>query len=70
MPQGKSAAASAKRAEARESNLDEGHRELLDHIAVGLAEEYVRLMEAAAENEARCAKTRPMAPPQNAGGGR
>ena len=69
MPQGKSVAASAKRAETREPSLGEGLRELLDHIAVELAEEYVRLMEAAA-NEARCAERRPMAPPQNAGGGR
>lgn len=63
-------AVSAKRAEAREPNIGEGLRQLLDHIAAELAEEYVRLMEAAAENEARCAERRPMAPPQKAGGGR
>jgi hypothetical protein len=56
MPQGKSAAASAKRAEVREPSLGEGLRELLDHIAVELAEEYVRLMEAAAQNETPCAE--------------
>jgi hypothetical protein len=33
--------------------IDPNLRELLDHIAVELAEEYVRLMEAAAEVEPR-----------------
>lgn len=32
--------------------LDSGIRELLDHIAVDLAHEYVRLMESAADAEA------------------
>jgi hypothetical protein len=67
---GRSVTAGVERAEVREPSLGEGLRELLDHIAVELAEEYVRLMEAAAENEARCAGTRPMAPPRKAGGGR
>jgi hypothetical protein len=36
---------------ARESALNPNLRGLLDHIAVELAEEYIRLMEAAAEAE-------------------
>lgn len=35
-----------------ESAVDPGLRGLLDHIATELAEEYIRLMEAAAEAEA------------------
>jgi hypothetical protein len=70
MPPGQDVAVIPRGAEARQSNLGEDLRELLDHIAVELAEEYVRLMEAAAENEARCAERRPMAPPQRIGGGR
>jgi hypothetical protein len=34
-----------------ESALDPNLRGLLDHIAIELAEEYIRLMEAAAESE-------------------
>lgn len=36
---------------APEPQLDEGLRALLDHIACELAQEYVRLMEAAAEEQ-------------------
>ncbi len=36
-------------AEADSTGLDEGLRALLDHVAVELAEEYVRLMEASVE---------------------
>jgi hypothetical protein len=39
-------------AQGRESALDPNVRGLLDHIATELAEEYIRLMEAAAEQEA------------------
>jgi hypothetical protein len=38
--------------QACEAALDPNVRALLDHIAAELAEEYVRLMEAAAEEEA------------------
>jgi hypothetical protein len=37
---------------ATDSLLDPNARNLLDHIAVELAAEYIRLMEAAAETEA------------------
>jgi len=36
-----------------EDNIEPNIRELLDHIAVELAAEYVRLMEAAAETDRR-----------------
>lgn len=45
-----SSSASRERAD-RAPLIDPGLRELLDHIAVELAEEYVRLMEAAAKAE-------------------
>lgn len=45
-----SAASSSRQHQARE--IEPGIRGLLDHIAVELAEEYVRLMEAAASNSA------------------
>lgn len=58
----KTIAASAERAGAHEPILGEGLQELLDHIAVELAEEYVRLMEAAAQNEASGPRQGPWLP--------
>lgn len=45
------------KSEAIKKDLDEGLKALLDHVAVELAEEYVRLMEHAAQNELAPATT-------------
>jgi hypothetical protein len=41
----------AERAEAQKPEFDDGLKSLLDHVARELAQEYIRLMEAAADKE-------------------